>query len=650
MKNSKLQINEQSIKTELSAYKNKPFKCLFEYIWNSFDAGATEIKINFDLPTEGIGYVSNVKIIDNGKGWNFDDDSVTNNFISSTKKPIKYKTLPKGQYGVGRYSFIWIAKKMKILSKSKQLTLHHNTDIKIEEDRTFTNEGIEINFIEITEKFSSVLSSPKELTENLLLEFSWFLLENENYKILINGKEINVSNNIKEDKILKRSDFSEKIQEKIDDDFEIKIVLWEKKPSEYSKFYFLNSNNIEIFKENTGFNKKNDNFWHSVYIKSGLFQSLEDINEDDSEQTRLNFNDKNIQKVKKSILNRIRDELTLMRKPYLLKQSDELIEELKEDKLIPNLEEFGIYDNESYNDLLKTIYTITPSLFINKSNLEKKFVCATFAGLLSNQDDTLIKIILEQIQILTEEEKDDLLDILNRTSLSHIIKTTKEIDHRLNVLETLKLLITDYEKETLEVKHIQKILDQNFWLFGEQFRLFSTTEGALKNVLLKYAKEILEIEDPLLETQPNGEVDLFLTKTESIGEKIQKNIVVEIKRASIKLKEDKEYKQINDYRKRILEQNLCNGENQYWEFHLIGKDYDKGIQELIDNAKQHGEMDKGLSLNINDGRVKIYVRKWSDVLEVEWGNKMKYLKEKLQIQAKESESNNVGDITRDILK
>lgn len=86
MKKSELKINEQSIKTELKFYKDKPYNCLFEYIWNSFDAGSTQVKVNFDLPKDAFGYVENVKIIDNGKGWDFDDHAVTNNFISSTKK------------------------------------------------------------------------------------------------------------------------------------------------------------------------------------------------------------------------------------------------------------------------------------------------------------------------------------------------------------------------------------------------------------------------------------------------------------------------------------------------------------------------------------------------------------------------------------
>lgn len=649
MSNTKLKINEQSIRTELKSYKDKPYDCLFEYIWNSFDAGATEVKLDFEIPNEGIGYVKNVKLIDNGTGWDFNDNATTNNFMSSTKKPIINNTLPKGQYGRGRYAFIWISEKLYAFSKGQKLTLQHNTEIK-KEDSDFNQSGTQINFEGIYEGFSNILLSVS-LHHYLVMEFGWFLLENEKYKILINGVELNVDNYIKDLKEYLVDSFPQKIKEELDNNFVAKIILWKEKPSEYSKFYFLNESNNEILKQNTGLNKKSDDFWHSVYIKSSLFRSVDDVIEEEDEnlQTKLTFVDKKVIRTKKQIITFLKEELVKLRKPYLIIQSDSLLEELKEEELMPNLPEFGIYDEESYGDLLKTIYTIAPSLFVGRSKPEKKFICAAFAGLLSTQDDVLIKIILEQLQELSEDEKEDLLRILKRTTLSNIIKTIKEIDHRLEIIDKLKFLILEHEKETLEVKHLQKILDENFWLFGEQFRLFSSTEGALKNVLIKYAKEVLKIEDPELESSPNGEVDLFLTKTESIGEGIQKNIIVEIKRASKFLTEVKEYNQINDYRKKILEQNLCNGENQYWEFYLIGKDFDKGIKELIQNAKQHGEKEKGLSFSINDGRVKIYVRKWSDILEVEWGVKMKYLKEKLQIQAKHAK-NSPQEITEDLIK
>lgn len=603
MNKKNLKINAQSIRTELEAYKDKPYDCLFEYIWNSFDAGATEVKLNFTIPPEGIGYVNDVILSDNGNGWDFDDDATTNNFMSSTKNPQKNKTLPKGQYGRGRYAFIWIANKIEVYSKSKKLVLQPNTEIQTK-DISEGIDGTKIKFIGINEVFSNALISTG-LQKALALEIGWLLLENEKYKFYVNDVLLDISSIIKDSFEYKKNDLPDTLQQKINEDFFAKIIIWKEKPSEFSKFYFVDTSGIELTKINTGLNKKSDDFWHSVYINSSLFTSNEtDLTENNDEsQLKLDFD--NNSRIKKQIIKFFKAELVKIRKPYLKQQSDSMYDSLIEDKAIPDLTEFDIYDESS---LIKTIYTISPSLFTNRSSSEKKFICATFAGLLSTQDDNLIKVVLEQLQELTDEEKQDLLDILSRTKLSNVVSTIKEIDHRLDVIEKIKILISEWEKETLEVKHLQKILDNNFWIFGEQFRLFSTTEGALKNVIYKYASEILNIEDPELENNPTGEVDLFLTKTESIGESVQKNIIVELKRASKKLGKD-QYDQISSYMRKIKKESLCNGENQFWEFYLIGKDYNEEICDNIESAKNHGEKARGLCYNIDDGRFKIYVRK-----------------------------------------
>lgn len=635
----KLELNIQSLKTELKQYKEKPYKCLFEYIWNSFDAGASNVDLSFNTPNEGIGNITDIKITDNGNGWNFTDTN-TSTFLSSSKsdRNKKNKSLPMGQLGRGRYAFIWIADKIEISSKNQKITLTHSAEIDTPETIESIS-GTSINFINAYPFFSDSLSSDDVLYNKLLIEYGWFLTQNQDYSIRINGLNISENKIIKDEIKLLKEDLPQELKDEISDDIEIKIILWSEKPREFSKFYFLDSNGKEIYKENTGLNKKNDNFWHSIYVTSSLFRKTESNDDEDEQQKSFDFGDKKRSRTQNSLKKFVKEYLiNSIRKPYLTEQSEYLLQDLKAENIIPELSEFGIYDNESYDDLIKTIYTISPSLFTGKGESEKRFICTTFAGLLSNQDDILIMKIMEQLHKLTSEEQSDLLDILKRTSLSNVVKTIKEIDHRLEVLETLKVLISEYEKETLEVKHIQKILDANFWLFGEQFRLFSSTEGALKNVITKYAKEILEIEDPELTSKPNGEVDLFLTKTENVGEKVQRNVIVEIKRASIKLKKNKEYTQIDNYKDRILEQDLCNGENQYWEFYLIGKDYDSGIAELIDSGKTHGEVEKGLTINAKNGRVKVYVRKWSDILEAEWGAKMKHLKDKLEIQSKQKET------------
>ena len=77
---------------------------------------------------------------------------------------------------------------------------------------------------------------------------------------------------------------------------------------------------------------------------------------------------------------------------------------------------------------------------------------------------------------------------------------------------------------------------------------------------------------------------------------------------------------------------------------MIGDDYDVNIADKISSASNYGEKDRGLTFNPNNGKYKIYVRKWSDILQTEWGYKMKYLKEKLEIEMKDNSDKLPDDI------
>jgi hypothetical protein len=648
-----LKITKDSIETELKSYQHKPYKCLFEYIWNSFDAAATKVNISYRVPKQGIGGVSDIVVEDNGDGWDLVNGKNTNTFLASTKSQDshKQKTLPRGKFGRGRYTFIWIAEQIEIYSLNNKATLTHETKFTVE-STNYNKKGTKVVFEGPTEQFSQALKEKSELLQHLLLEFGWFLYQNNDYEITVNGESLDVGKNIRNTHKFTTTDFSKETQEALTGrKLSIEVVLWNNKPSEWSNYYFLNNEGEELYKKSTELNKKRDDFWHSVYVTSDLFDSANtDVDEDEVIETlALDPKQENTKKTKRRVLNELKVLLVELRKPILREQSKSLLNTFKQDNILPNLPEYGIYDNESYEELLETVYVISPSVFVGKSDTERKFMCATFASLLSTQDGDLIQKIIGQLQELSDEEKEDLSAILEKSSLSNIIKTIKEVDHRLNVVDDLSVMLSDHEKETLEVEHVQKLLDENFWLFGEQFRLFSSTEGALHKKLREYAKEILGIDPKEITSKSRKELDLFLTKTET-SQGLQRNVVVELKRMSVKLREEHEYAQIKRYCNEILAQAICNGTNQCWEFYLIGKDYDAGIAGLITNAASRGESNRGLVHWDKEGRVKIYVRKWSDVLEVEWGEKMKYLKEKLQMQLSDKTTGTPTKLVKERLK
>ncbi|MCS4570234.1 hypothetical protein FZ989_06660 [Clostridium perfringens] len=84
---------------------------------------------------------------------------------------------------------------------------------------------------------------------------------------------------------------------------------------------------------------------------------------------------------------------------------------------------------------------------------------------------------MDNILNLTPDEKKNLNKVLEKTTLSKIVRTVSIIQNRLKVIEILKVLIYDQTNFTNERDHIQKIIEENYWLFGEQYNLVSADKN-----------------------------------------------------------------------------------------------------------------------------------------------------------------------------
>ena len=114
-------------------------------------------------------------------------------------------------------------------------------------------------------------------------------------------------------------------------------------------------------------------------------------------------------------------------------------------------------------------------------------VLTSFLNLLLDTDerDRILEII-DGIVSLTEEERVQFAKTLRSTSMSNINRVVTMMRNRLEVIECLKTLVYDLEKFTNERDHIQKIIEQNYWIFGESYHIASadvTFERALSNYL-----------------------------------------------------------------------------------------------------------------------------------------------------------------------
>ncbi|MFA6486531.1 MAG: ATP-binding protein [Candidatus Magasanikbacteria bacterium] len=633
----KIDINTESIKNELKNFKGKPINSILEYIWNGFDAEANNLNINynFSVNASGVSFgYPKLEIIDDGIGWNLDNIDTTKLFLVSQKNHSPSKSLPQGKDGVGRFTFFSFAQSAiwESVFGDKKFKLRYSEDSldkysleKIEEE-VILGKGTRVSFSVNSDRLTEMFFK-NDLKKAIVAEFCWFLKLYPQKSIYLNGEKILISS------------YVYKIEECEvalgNSNFQLSFVQWIEQPTrEYSKYYFLNGNGVESFKMTTGLNKKSDDFHHSIFIKSSFFDNFEylgtheDINNVNQGAFSI-FEEKT--KIFKELLIEIKDILEKARKPYLRKISDIKVLEWKNAHVLPLVECLGI-DQVDYENIIKEIYVVAPKLFVGSGDEQRTIILNLLSTLLSTEDKNLILKILEQVYKLSDDEKKVLESLLDRTTLSNIVKTIKEIDHRLHVVNSLEeILLGDDSKFTREVDHLQKVLDDNFWIFGENYRLFSTTEGSIRNTLIKFKDQILRKTDKRVLTTSKKELDLFLTKSEETSSET-KSIVVEIKRPSVTLSK-KEFDQICDYAKTIVREKSCNGRKISFKFYLIGTDYNSDIVDQIKVMKNYNEELDGLAF-IFDDRHKVYVKKWSDIINVEQKSKYKFLQEKLNIEKK----------------
>mgnify|MGYP005848894397 FL=1 len=112
VKTIKVQVREDHLEI-LS--RTKPMTALAELVWNSLDADATEVRIEFD--TNDMDGIDCIRIRDNGHGLNYDDALVVfQNLGGSWKRagvrsPSRRRML-HGQYGKGRFRAFSLGQKV----------------------------------------------------------------------------------------------------------------------------------------------------------------------------------------------------------------------------------------------------------------------------------------------------------------------------------------------------------------------------------------------------------------------------------------------------------------------------------------------------------------------------------------------------------
>ena len=593
-------ITPEGIKTNL---KNvKPLEAICEYIWNGFDAGASQIKVY--LHTNELGLINMVSVMDNGTGIVYHELPYKFQPFNESKKARQSSrsnhSLPHGRKGIGRLTFFSFAQMARWDTvyekggKKYQYYIDMNKDSLNEYDDNGGKEPVETSASVGTKvTFTQLIALSKdEIIDEIKNEFFWFIELNKSnqYEIWVDDELISY-----EDIVMNRIELDMK-QFKLEHEYDVTFVQWNRSlGQEYSKFYFIDSNDKERYKETTRLNKKSDEFYHSIYIKSSFFDEFKFENTEIEGQIGIfpNKNDPEF-KVLIDVINRY---LVEFRKNYLKAASDKYIDSLIKKEVYPEFDKnnfMDMYRKKELDNLVETLYTAQPRIFTGLNDDNKKIMIHLLQLIMDNSNKPELFEVLQQVIDLDEDEIKELAEVLKYTTLNNITKVIKLLQDRLKVIQGLKEIVFDDKQFAREVEHIQEVVEKHYWLFGEQYNLITAAEPdfelALKGLLIATKGDDSKV--------PIGEEQLT---------------------------------QFKKYMRVIKSDDRFNASNVKWTYFLVGNRFNKNgyIQDEIEGHKTLGE--PHLVHADSNGNNKIYVLTWSDIFD-DFSLRHEYLMRKLELE------------------
>lgn len=619
--------------------KGSPRDAIKELIWNACDADAKAIEVSFAYEgIDGAEVVSDIYVKDDGHGIPVDSIEEYFGKYGRSQKTYSAKSpggrIYHGKLGQGRYKSLAAGNLLDWNSVYKgengdlfSSVVHINTEDKMnigyssEPEKTDADHtGTTVHIHNIPEdKVGTItkMAQPIDMVPDLLTTFAPYLLAYTDITIKYNGVTLDPARHIKnqQEKLLV---FEEKGKELV----KARVVAISWKQAQFNKMYVCGNSGV-VFEEHDYTPLKK--IATSIYIMGDLFEQLH----------------------RENLLGMGRANPAYA---YFEDEAKKFVKELVGEKEtedaaaeILRIKEQGIYpySGEPADDVHKAerdvfdVFAVEVNRAVPQLKSSPRQTQQLTYRLIReaiNTNPSSIKTILTEVFNLTEQQQDDLANLLTHTHLPEIIDTAKTVSDRLVFLQVLEQMVYNdaVGKPIKERTQFHKVLLKELWVFGEKYTL-GTSDQSLKNLLFEHIK-CLGRDELIPDIPPEATEDLTRIPDICLFRQIcpsyeqYEHLVIELKRPTLTLTK-KELDQIEDYTMKVTENPLFDKATTKWKFILLGKDFDNYVVNRLKNRTQ-GE---GNLYNSEDGSVSISVLKWSTVIQ---DNKFKYefLRKKLNHQ------------------
>lgn len=597
----------------------EPPQALVELIWNGFDARATQVVV--DVRTNELGGLTFLSVADNGDGIDF--QHIEKNFGCFNDSTKKHDVSQHGLHGRGRLAFHKLAHLATWYTKNSigEATIAiESDDIKrfdakiLEPTDGHGHVDSATGTTVVLERPASDLPDSGQMLALLSKEFGWFLALNPDKHLIYCGIPVTVPTHELHDAICTVEGH----------EFRVRVIRWDDKPSsEKSYVYLVGSSGRPIYRQLSSLNNK-ANFFTSVFVTSSW---ADDFREEASllAPTSATADSDVWRAVTKQVV-------TITRQVYenfLRKFVEEEIARFEQEGAFPTYSglppDYASWRLENAKSLVRSIYTADPGVFNSLKRKQRKILIALLDRIsVSSENDALFDV-LNGVLDLDPASLNTFALQLRRTTLENIVSTIELLQRRQRAVEELRQLMTVHYAEVRETPDLQRIIENNTWLFGPQYEILGAEEATFTRIartLRANVKDIDGITSDDVEGEAtidgaNRQTDLFLARRipsfDSFGNRYFRCIVVEIKRPSISLNV-KHLRQLDDYAGIIKKHPEFASEHTHFELILVGRKISDADTEIRSRLKQ--QLSRGeTGLVTEDERMKRYVLNWYTLLE-----------------------------------
>ncbi len=618
--------------------KAQPIQAVAELIWNGLDADATEVAV--DIQPDGLGGIAKIIVVDNGHGIPYSEaPSLFSNLGGSWKRNgARTKTKNRmlhGQEGKGRFKAFALGSVVdwKVCYDKSSINTRYDIALNERQIRTvvLSDEtpvptavrGVTVVISEIKKNFLSL--KQEQAVQDLSEIFAIYLKHYRDVSIKISGEKIDPDRAIAahHDVSLKPIIDSEGQSHPVS----LEVIEWRRQTKR--TLYLCNEQGFPLSQVEGRFYV--GNFHFSAYIKSSFISDLHGNKQLDLAEMVPALAD---------VIEEARTKIKEIFRNRAAEKAQTVVDDWKQKEIYP-------YQGEAATQIEKAERQIFDIIAVTVQEASPEFAenqkpqLAMHLRLLRHaieRSPSELQRILDEVLKLPKRKQKELAGLLEETDLSGIINAASLVADRLKFLSALDFILFDFETKgkLKERSQLHKIIEQNTWVFGEEYNLWAS-DKSLTTVLKEHKAKLdpnVIIDDPVkVINRKRGIVDLMLSRVQRRHRHNDiEHLVIELKAPKVVIN-SAHLNQIEDYALAVEQDARFNRvDGLKWHFWIISDEYNEQVAVRIKNGP-----DPLRRLIQKGDRVIVGVKTWGEILE-ENNARLQFVKEALEHRADDGQA------------